>query len=112
MKHPSPDYAVSAECEGKRFVYSGDTAWNDDLVSFAKGADLLLLDAGFLEKDWSEDAPHMNAAQCGVAAAMAGAKKLLLTHFWPDYDLKDLVDETAAKFPNVEAALIMKEYEV
>jgi ribonuclease BN (tRNA processing enzyme) len=112
MKHPSPDYAVSAECEGKRFVYSGDTAWNDDLVSFAKGADLLLLDAGFLEKDWSEDAPHMNAAQCGVAAAMAGAKKLLLTHFWPDYDLKDLVDEAAAKFPNVEAALIMKEYEV
>jgi ribonuclease BN (tRNA processing enzyme) len=43
---------------------------------------------------------------------MAGAKKLLLTHFWPDYDLKDLVEEAARKFPNVGAALIMKEYEV
>lgn len=112
MKHPIPDYAVSAECAGKRLVYSGDTAWADDLISFAKGADLLLLDAGFLEKDWSESAPHMTAAQCGTAAAMAGAKKLLLTHFWPDYDLKDLVEEAARKFPNVGAALIMKEYEV
>lgn len=112
MNHPWPDYAVSVECAGKRFVYSGDTAWTDDLVSFAKGADLLMLDAGFLEKDWSESAPHMTAAQCGKAAAVAGAGKLLLTHFWPDYDLKDLVEEAAVIFPNVEAAMIMKEYEV
>ena len=41
----------------------------------------------------------------------AGAKTAAHS-LWPDYDLKDLVDETAAKFPNVEAALIMKEYEV
>ena len=112
MKHPYTDYAVSAECSGKRFVYSGDSSWTDELVAFAKGADLLLLDAGFLEKDWSEDAPHMTAAQCGTAAALAGAGKLLLTHLWPDYDPKDLVNEAAARFANVEAAVILKEYQV
>lgn len=112
MKHPYTDYAVSAECAGKRFVYSGDTSWTDELVSFAKGADLLMLDAGFLEKDRPEDAPHMSAAQCGTAAAMAGAKRLLLTHIWPDYDPMDLVDEAAPRFANVEAAAILKEYQV
>ncbi|HEY8348226.1 MAG TPA: MBL fold metallo-hydrolase [Clostridia bacterium] len=112
MKHPYTDYAVSAECAGKKFVYSGDTSWTDGLVTFAKGADLLMLDAGFLEKDWAEGAPHMTAAQCGKAAAMAGAKKLLLTHIWPDYDLKDVAEEAAANFPNAEAAMVMKEYEI
>jgi len=71
-----------------------------------------MLDAGFLEKDWAEGAPHMTAAQCGKAAAMAGAKKLLLTHIWPDYDLKDVAEEAAANFPNAEAAMVMKEYEI
>ncbi len=112
MKHPYLDYAVSAECAGKKFVYSGDTSWTDNLIGFANGADLLMLDSGLLEKDLTEGSPHMTAAQCGTAAAKAGAGKLLLTHFWPDYELNDLIAEAQTRFPNVEAALIMKEYEI
>jgi ribonuclease BN (tRNA processing enzyme) len=110
MKHPFMDYAVCAESCGKKFVFSGDTSWTDDIVDFARNADMLMLDAGLLEKDLSEGAVHMTAAQCGKAAAGAGAKRLLLTHFWPDYDINDLLSEASAHFPGAEAAVIMKEY--
>lgn len=110
MKHPYTDYAVCAECSGKKFVFSGDTSWTDDIVGFAVNADLLMLDAGLLEKDWTEGAVHMTAAQCGMAAARAGAKRLLLTHFWPEYDINELLTEARANFPATEAAVIMGEY--
>lgn len=112
MKHPYKDYAVSVKCGGKKFVFSGDTSWTDNLIEFAKGADLLMLDAGLIEKDYSDGAPHMTAAQCAKAASLAGAGKLLLTHLWPDYDPKDLLNEAQAVFSDTEVAMIMKEYEV
>jgi ribonuclease BN (tRNA processing enzyme) len=110
MKHPYIDYAVCAECDSKKFVFSGDTSWTDDIVDFAENADLLMLDAGLLEKDLTEGAAHMSAAQCGTAAARAGAKRLLLTHFWPEYDINELLTEARTNFPGVEAAVLMKEY--
>jgi len=112
MKHPYMDYAVSVKCDGKKFVFSGDTSWTDDLIGFAKGADLLMLDAGLLEKDYTDVAPHMTASQCARAASLAGAGKLLLTHLWPDYDPKDLLREAHAEFSNTEVAELMKEYEI
>jgi ribonuclease BN (tRNA processing enzyme) len=112
MKHPAMDYAVAAVCGGRKFVFSGDTSWTDEIVSFAKGAELVMLDAGFLEKDLTPASPHMSAAQCGAAAKLAGARRLLLTHFWPDYDVNDLLAEARRNFADVEAAEIMKSYEI
>lgn len=112
MKHSSMDFAVAMECSGKKFVYSGDTSWNDTIVSFASGADLLMLDAGLLERDYTEGAAHLTASQCGAAAMKAGAKRLLLTHFWPEYHLNDLLEEARRSFPNVEASQILKEYQI
>jgi ribonuclease BN (tRNA processing enzyme) len=112
MKHPAMDYAVAAVCGGRKFVFSGDTSWTDEIVSFAKGAELVMLDAGFLEKDLTPTSPHMSAAQCGAAAKLAGARRLLLTHFWPDYDVNDLLAEARRNFADVGAAEIMKSYEI
>lgn len=112
MKHPVLDFAVSMESNGKRFVFSGDTSWTDAIVTFAKGADLLMLDAGLLARDYGEGAPHLTAEQCGIAALEAGVKKLILTHFWPDYDIDELLAEARRSFTNVEAAQILQDYEI
>ena len=112
MKHPSMDFAVKVECGGKKFVFSGDTSWTDKIISFSKGADLLMLDAGLLERDFAEGAPHLTAAQCGIAASEAGVKKLLLTHFWPDYDVNELLAEARRSFTNVEATNLLHSYEI
>ena len=112
MKHPSMDFAVKIEGDGKVFVFSGDTSWTDEIIGFSKNADLLMLDAGLLERDLSESAPHLSAAQCGVAALRACAGKLLLTHLWPDYDPKELLEEAVRSFSNVETVTLLKQYEV
>ena len=79
VRHPVETYALRAECDGKVFVYTGDTNEIEILDSFAAGADLLLADAGLSAQDWKMAAPHLSAEGCGKLAARCGAKKLLLT---------------------------------
>jgi ribonuclease BN (tRNA processing enzyme) len=113
MKHPVPAYGVSFESGGRKFVFSGDTSWNDDIIRLARGADLLMLDAGLLSRDkTSEDVPHLTAEECGKIARASGARRLLLTHFWPGYDKGELLSEAAGEFTRTETTEIMKEYTI
>jgi len=97
-KHSLPGYSVSFEGPGK-LVFSSDTARTEGLVSLAAGADLFLCeasgmdsDAGYMEKI------HLTARQAGEVACAAGVKRLLITHFWPEYDPAELGIQAAAGF--------------
>jgi ribonuclease BN (tRNA processing enzyme) len=66
---------------GKRLVYSGDTDDSEPLVDLARQADLLICEASFPE---SRKVPgHLTPARAGAIAARAGARRLMLTHFYP-----------------------------
>lgn len=88
--HNLPGYSMSFETE-KKFVFSGDTAYNTGLVNLARGADLLLCEASGQDKDADYlSGNHLTARQAGELAREAGTKKLLITHFYPEYLLSDL----------------------
>ncbi|MCX7747593.1 MAG: MBL fold metallo-hydrolase [Clostridia bacterium] len=113
MTHPVKCFAVSIENGEKRFVFSGDTSWNQNIIRFAKGVDLLMLDAGLLSKDKkSDNVPHLTAKECGVVAKEAGVKKLMLTHFWPEDDVKEHLQEAGENFKHVEVARLLYTYEI
>lgn len=113
MKHPVQCFGVCIFDGGKKFVYSGDTAWNENIIDFSGGCDLVMLDAGLLTRDKTSDAvPHLTARECGIVAANAGAKRLLLTHFWPEYDIRECLAEAKENFENVEAAELLCTYEI
>ncbi|NSW90541.1 MAG: MBL fold metallo-hydrolase [Firmicutes bacterium] len=113
MKHPVKNFAISIENKGKRFVYSGDTAWCDSILDFSKNADLLMLDAGLLSEDKKdENVAHLTAKECGIIAKIAGVKHLLLTHLWPGYKPEDLLDEAKENFRNVKLTTPFEEYEL
>ena len=113
MKHPFMDFAVSFQHLGKRFVFSGDTSWTEDIISFAGNADMLMLDAGlFAREKTSNDVPHLTAEECGIIAREAAAGKLLLTHFWPENNIGGLVNEARENFENTIAAMLLQEYEI
>lgn len=113
MKHPVRCYGVSFESGGKRFVFSGDTSWSQSIIEFSKGADVVMLDAGLMAKDkTSDNVPHLTARECGLVAKEAGVGKLLLTHFWPEYNVNDLLKEARENFSNVEAVKLMGIYEI
>ena len=99
MEHCCEDYAICITSKGKKFVYSGDTSPNEALVEFAKAADLFLCEAGLLERDEkSMRATHLTAKEAGDIAGRAGVKRLLLTHFWPEFKLEQYLDETSSAY--------------
>lgn len=112
MTHPVLSYAISVSNGRKRLVYSGDTSCNDTLIDFAKRSDLLLADAGLLERDRKGAVNHMTAAEVGKVASDACVSKLLLSHIWPLYDEKDLLEECKMYYPDPLVAQEMKTYDI
>ncbi|SHJ45756.1 Ribonuclease BN, tRNA processing enzyme [Geosporobacter subterraneus DSM 17957] len=93
MDHPVEAYAVAIENDEKKFVFSADTRYCSQLVDFSKNADLLLCEAGVLERDKATTTPHLSALEAGQIATQAQVKKLVLTHFWPGYHLQEVLEE-------------------
>lgn len=113
VNHPILCYASRFESEGKSFVFSGDTAWTESIIEFAKNADLFLCDAGLLEKyTKSSGAPHMTAFEAGLAAKRSEVKRLLLTHFWPEDDTGVHLEEARENYPEAELAQEGKTYKI
>ena len=109
-RHPVETNAVSVECDGAKFVFTGDSNQDALVELFCAGADLLLADCGLSRADHSFTAPHYSAELCGQLAAATGAKRLLLTHLNPKYDPAALLDEARAAFPGAELAKPGAEY--
>lgn len=103
-KHSLPGFSVSVEGAGK-LVFSGDTARTEELVAVAEGADLFLCEASGRDSDadYLKDA-HLTARQAGEVAREAGAKQLLITHFWPEYEPAELGNLARAGFGGQVAA--------
>ena len=70
------------DSSGKVIVYSGDTGYCEEMVDLARDADLLILESSF--PDEKEIKGHLTPSRAGDIATRSGAKKLLLTHFYPE----------------------------
>ncbi|GAB6179786.1 MBL fold metallo-hydrolase [Desulfotomaculum defluvii] len=100
-KHNLPVYSISFE-GSKKLVYSGDTAYNEDLIKLTTEADLLLCEASGLDKDTDYlKENHLTARQAGQLAAAAGAKRLMITHFYPEYVLSELQRQAEEGFGQI-----------
>jgi len=93
--------------EGKKLVYTGDSAPVPSIAKAAKGADLLIHDSTFAsdKKEEAKETSHSTAEDAARAAKKAGAKRLLLTHFSGRYaDTSLLLSDAKKIFPNVSVA--------
>jgi ribonuclease Z len=80
-----PSIAYRVESRYGVVVISGDTAPCDDVIELARGADVLVHDAAFLEEIIEERQmwSHSGPVGAGRVAAAAGVKTLVLTHLGP-----------------------------
>lgn len=101
MKHPVETYAVKITVKEKVFVYSGDTSYNEDLIDFAKLSDFFLCEAGVLELDRNEETPHLSARQAGEIGERARVKRLVLTHFFPEYRKERIMEEASQTYNSI-----------
>lgn len=79
------------DSRGRCFVYSGDTGFCDEIIDVAKDCDLLILECAFPDKH--AVAGHLTPSAAGRVATLAKAKKLLLTHFYPEVLSTDIASD-------------------
>ena len=78
---------VSEPRPGQSMAFVMDTGWCDAAIELARDVDLLVIESTFLstEESLAAEAGHLTAGQAGQIAALAGARKLVLTHFSQRY---------------------------
>ena len=87
--HPAPAYAYRIEADGKALVYATDTedpfsGKENPVVALAKGADVLIHDAQYVNGDYKKGWGHSTAETAVEVASRAGVKKLVLYHHDPE----------------------------
>ncbi len=85
------------DAQHKSVVYSSDTGFSEELAAFARKVNLLVLECSFYQ-----DKPvptHLNLAEAMRMAEIAGPRKLLLTHLYPEWDAIDLEAKARAHWP-------------
>lgn len=98
VDHPVTAYALRISHDGRSLVYSGDTGPCAELDELAKGCDLLLAEASFLDGGDNPPHLHLTGREAASVAEAAGAKRLVLTHIPPWHDPADVLAEAAPHF--------------
>jgi len=112
VRHPVECFALRAVCDGRVFVYPGDTNTLPGLENFARDAHVLLADAGLAQADWKETAPHLSPEGCAQLASAANAEKLLLSHLNPRYTAEQMEAEARALRPDAHYVAIGECFEI
>jgi ribonuclease BN (tRNA processing enzyme) len=105
LPHFVANAGVRLSAAGMTLAYTGDTGPDPGLAELGRNADLYVMEAS--DRDQQPTAPpapagrqlHLRARDAGHAAAEAGARRLLLTHFWPGNDRAASRAAAAAIFP-------------
>jgi ribonuclease BN (tRNA processing enzyme) len=71
---------------GGRVTYGADCSPNDTLVEFARGTDLLIVEATLPRPERTGKRGHLTPHEAGEHASRAGVKRVLLTHVSDELD--------------------------
>ncbi|ARK25078.1 hypothetical protein SporoP37_10735 [Sporosarcina sp. P37] len=111
--HPVYCLAVKFTVNGKSAVFTADTEWSDQLVTFAQHADILFSEANLYEEHLGKSPGHLAGSEAGTLAQQASVTQLVLTHLPHHGDVSDILYEAKKKFSGpAEIAEVGKKYEL
>jgi ribonuclease BN (tRNA processing enzyme) len=90
--------SISSTNGSGRIVYGADCSPTDALADFARGADLMLVEATLPRPERTGMRGHLTPEEAGGHAKGAGAKRLLLVHISDELDADWARDEAAEAF--------------
>jgi len=101
-----PEDVLGPPAKRKKLVVVGDTETAEGLSEHVGDADLLVIEATFLDRDsaLARDYGHLTAAKAAELAAASSVKQLVLTHISGRYPEEDILAEAAKIFPNSRIA--------
>ncbi|MEX2194105.1 MAG: MBL fold metallo-hydrolase [Thermoleophilaceae bacterium] len=88
VPHFTETFAICASSSngGGRLAYGADCSPTEEIVQFAKGADLLLMEATLPRPERTGMRGHLTPAEAGDHARRAQARRLVLTHISDELD--------------------------
>lgn len=102
--HSPVTHSIKVQDKNNCIVYSSDTGYtNNTLTEFSKNADLLICESTFLQNQVKKSDNHLFAYEAATIAKNAKVKLLALTHFWPEIDKQEYVNEAKVIFKNTVA---------
>ena len=101
-----PEDVLGPPSGGKKLVVIGDTETTEGLSDDVASADVLVIEATFLDRDASTARAygHLTAAEAAAFAAAANVGQLVLTHQSGRYEDDEVLAEAAGIFPNTRIA--------
>lgn len=98
-KKITPKMVLGPTRKGRKIVISGDTIAINEMIDFAKDADILIHESTFESKlkDIASDYGHTTASQAAEIAKKANVEKLFLIHISPRYLDHKLIEKDARK---------------
>ncbi len=109
-----PDDVLGPPEQRASLAHVGDTGEIANLVEPVRGADVLVIEATYLERDadLAKHFEHLTAAQAARLAREAGVHTLILTHISRRYRQSDVLDEAQAIMPNTVVARDLSRFRV
>jgi ribonuclease BN (tRNA processing enzyme) len=89
MQHGVPANGYRLNINDRTLVYTGDTGYCENAIELGRQADLLLIECSFPDSDTPMDT-HLTPSQVGKIATVCGARKIVLTHIYPECDKQDI----------------------
>jgi ribonuclease BN (tRNA processing enzyme) len=88
VPHFTETFALSIQSAngGGRLAYGADSSPNESVVEFARGADLLIVEATLPRPERTGQRGHLTPREAGEHARAAGVKSVLLTHMSDEMD--------------------------
>jgi ribonuclease Z len=107
----TPDEVLGPPRDGRKVVIAGDTAPAPSVVEAARGADVLVHEATFLdeERERAQETAHSTALEAAAVAREADVALLVLTHLSNRYFGPELAREARTIFPDT---VVPKDFDV
>ena len=87
LPHAVPNMGMRIAADGATVAYTGDTGPSEEIEALARGADVLVAEASWVDGQGERMGPiHLTSRQAAEHAARAGVPHLVLSHFWPTVD--------------------------
>ena len=87
VPHYLRTYAIEVSANGSgRFVFGADSRPTDDLVDFANGSDLLMIEATLPRPEREGPRGHLTPSEAGEHGSKARVRRLVLTHISDELD--------------------------
>ncbi|NWF69293.1 MAG: ribonuclease Z [Chloroflexi bacterium] len=108
----TPDMVLGEAVRGAKLVHIGDIGRLDTVREIVRAADMLVIEATFLQPDVDAARAfgHITAHEAAALARDSGVHTLLLTHVSRRYRERDIVEEARAVFPNTHVVRDLEHY--